>query len=238
MGATALAGAGPAAAHTEPDAVAIPAGEEVTLTLRPTHGCGDAATTEVSARIAVPGARAEAVEGWTASQQDDGDGNTVVEWTGGRLPTEESGAFPVTFTAPDTVGELLTFPFVQVCEDGAELAWISGDPADEYPAPRVLLLAPGSPTAATIDDVPADAPGRSLLVEIVDVDGGDEPTGSTTTVAPDPSSSSTSSTVAPDDGRGDADDGGDGGGLPLVAVLAGLALGAVGGYVAVQRRRG
>ena len=65
---------------------------------------------------------------------------------------------------------LLTFPAIQVCENGEELAWISGDPADEYPAPRVLVLPPGSEPAATLDDVPLDAPGRDQLVAVVDVD--------------------------------------------------------------------
>ena len=233
-----LVGAGPVAAHTEPDLVGIPAGDEVTLMLRPTHGCDDAATVEVSARVPVAGATADAVDGWTASAVPDDAGNTVVTWTGGVLPSDETGAFPTTFTTPDTVGELLTFPFVQTCEDGAELAWISGDPADDYPAPRVLVLAAGSAPAATIDDVPADAPGRSLLVEIVDVDGTEAPT----TTAPDPTTGpETTTTESSDDvseDTGDADTGdADTGGLPVVAVLAGLALGGIGGYLIVLRRR-
>ena len=106
----------------------------------------------------VPGRHCRHVEGWTATATPDGAGNSVLEWTGGVLPADEEGAFPVEFTAPDTPGVLLTFPAIQVCENGEELAWISGDPADEYPAPRVLVLPPGSQPAATIDDVALDAP--------------------------------------------------------------------------------
>jgi MYXO-CTERM domain-containing protein len=133
------------------------------------------------------GALPEAVEGWVATATPDGAGNTVLEWTGGLLPADQDGAFPVTFMAPDTPGELLTFPAIQVCESGEELAWISGDPQDEFPAPRVLVLPVGFVPAATIDDVPLDAPGRQQLVEIVDVDN---PSAPTTTAAP-PSTSPT-----------------------------------------------
>ena len=97
-------------------------------------------------------------------------------------PSTETGAFPVTFTVPDTVGELLLFPAVQTCEDGAELAWIDGDPTSDYPAPRLLVLAAGSAPAATIDEVPADAPGRDQLTAIVDVDDPDAAQATTTTV--------------------------------------------------------
>jgi uncharacterized protein YcnI len=166
----ALLAPSPAAAHTEADVVAVPAGSETTLSLRPTHGCDGSPTVEVAIQAPVEGATAGAVDGWTATAEADGRGNTVLEWTGGSLPDEEHAAFPVTFTAPDEVGELLLFPSVQVCENGEELSWIDGDPASDYPAPRVLVLAAGSEPATSIDDVPPDAPGRDLLTAIVDVD--------------------------------------------------------------------
>jgi hypothetical protein len=142
----------------------------------------------VAVRAPVAGAVAEEVDGWVASSAPDGDAFTVLEWSGGVLPADEHGAFPVEFLVPDTVGELLVFPAVQGCEDGSELAWISGDPADEFPAPRLLILAEGSEPAATLDDVPPDAPGRDQLVAIVDVDnpsGPDAPAASTPDSTPD-----------------------------------------------------
>ena len=177
----ALLAPSPAAAHTEAELVAVPAGSETTLSLRPMHGCDGSPTVEVAIQAPVEGATAGAVEGWTATAEADGRGNTVLEWTGGSLPDEEHGAFPVTFTAPDEVGELLLFPSVQVCENGEELSWIDGDPASDYPAPRVLVLAAGSEPATSIDDVPPDAPGRDQLTAIVDVDN---PSGSTSAPAP------------------------------------------------------
>ncbi|MET0460747.1 MAG: DUF1775 domain-containing protein, partial [Ilumatobacteraceae bacterium] len=187
-----------AAAHTGSDVVAVPAGAEATVTLEPTHGCGESPTVAVRIRAPFPDAVAEDVEGWTATATPDGAGNTVLEWTGGLLPTDEEGAFPVEFVAPDAPGTLLTFPAIQVCADGAELAWISGDPNDEFPAPRVLVLPAGSEAAATIDDVPLDAPGRDQLVNIVDVDN-PQATPSTTppTTTPPPPTSAPAPTVAP-----------------------------------------
>lgn len=243
----------PVAAHTETDLVAVPAGGEATVTLRPTHGCDGSPTVEVAIQAPVEGATAGEVSGWTATAEADGRGNTVLEWTGGSLPADATGAFPVTFTVPDTVGELLVFPSVQECEDGETLSWIDGDPAAEYPAPRLLVLAAGSEPAASIDDVPPDAPGRDLLVAVVDVDN---PAASTTTgpagtdtTAVDGSAPTTDATIdattdatvtSGTDGAvpGDetAEDEGDDGGLP-VAVVA-VALLAVAGVVAGVVLRG
>ncbi len=187
-------------AHTESDVVAVPAGEPATVTLKPTHGCGDAATIAVRTRVPIADAQAGAVDGWTHTATPDGSGNVVVEWTGGLLPADQEGQFPVTFTTPGTVGELLTFPFLQRCDDGQELAWIDGDPAAEYPAPRVLVLAAGSQPAATIDDVPVDAPGRDLLTAIADVDNPAAPTTVATTAPPTtaaPSTAAPTTSAAP-----------------------------------------
>jgi uncharacterized protein YcnI len=161
---------GAASAHTESDVVAVPAGSEATVTLEPTHGCAGSPTVRVRILAPVEDASAVAVEGWDESSEPDDEGNTILTWEGGVLPADETGAFPVTFTAPDSVGELLIFPSVQECEDGEELAWIDGDPEAEFAAPRLLILEADAEPAATIEDVPADALGRDQLVEIVDVD--------------------------------------------------------------------
>ena len=167
---------GVAAAHTEPNLVAVPAGAEATVSLMPTHGCGESPTVSVRIRAPLPDASAGDVEGWTATTTPDGAGNTVLEWAGGPLPTDEEGAFPVTFFAPEEVGRLLTFPAIQICANGEELAWIDGDPAGEYPAPRVLVLPPDYEPAETLDDVPLDAPGREQLAQVIDVDNPQSPT--------------------------------------------------------------
>ena len=256
-----------AGAHTDTDVVAVPAGEEAEVTLRPTHGCAGSPTVEVRIRAPLEGARPDEVEGWTSSAEPDGDGNTVLTWTGGSLDAAATGAFPVAFDVPDEPGRLLLFPAVQRCADGSELAWISGDPTSEYPAPRVLVLPAGSEPAASIDDVAPDAPGRDQLVAIVDVDAA-----ATTTVAPaataSPATSAAPATSAPatdvvvatdgtttapastaeiaptvpgeGSGGDDADDTDDGGGSAglVVAALAGAAVvGAAIAVVAARRRR-
>ncbi len=195
-------------AHTETDVVAVPAGEEAAVTFRPQHGCGESPTLTVLVRAPVAGAVASDVDGWQSSSTPDGAGNTVLEWSGGSLPADQPGAFPIVFVAPDNVGELLTFPAVQRCASGEELAWISGDPAAEYPAPRLLILAAGSAPAVTIDDVALDAPGRDQLASIVDVDN---PAASPTTApavattvepAPEPEPEPEVTTEVPPDGSG------------------------------------
>ena len=189
-----LVAGSPAEAHTDSDVVAVPAGSAATVTLQPTHGCGESPTVAVRIRAPFADAVAEPVDGWTVTATPDGAGNTVLEWSGGVLPADQTGAFPVGFTAPDTPGTLLTFPAIQICESGEELAWISGDPASEFPAPRILVLPAGAEPAATIDDVPPDAPGREQLVAIVDVDN---PQGTPTTTAVPTTTAAPTTTAVP-----------------------------------------
>ncbi|HSJ27479.1 MAG TPA: DUF1775 domain-containing protein [Acidimicrobiia bacterium] len=233
-----LAFAPTGAAHTETDHVALPAGGTGTLVLRPTHGCDTAGTVEVAVRAPVEGAVAGDVAGWESSSAPDGQGNTVLTWTGGLLPADTPGAFPVEFEVPGTVGELLVFPAIQTCENGDELAWIDGDPESQYPAPRILVLPAGSAPAGSLDEVAPDAPGRDQLVAVVDVDN---PSPTTTTPAPTTTTAApTSTTVAPppttqpeaaeDSGASDTSDG------PGLVVPALIVVGAVVVFVVVRRR--
>lgn len=251
----------PAGAHTEADLVAVAAGDHATLTLKPTHGCDGSPTVEVAIQAPVTGATAVDVDGWTATATDDlATGTTVLEWTGGSLPADATGEFGVELTVPDNVGELLVFPAVQVCENGEEMAWIDGDPEGSYPAPRILVLPAGTPAAATIDDVPADAPGRDLLTAIIDVDnpggGGSDAGPDEATTAPDSADEgtgdepTTDETPPADDVVGEEtddpttaetaddaseDDGGSNAGL-IVGALVVVAIGAAAAVVLTRRR--
>lgn len=235
--------AAPASAHTESDVVAVPAGSEATVSLKPTHGCGDSPTIAVAVQAPVEGATAEDVDGWTATATDDGEGNTVLEWTGGVLPIDQAGAFPVTFTAPDQPGLLMLFPSVQTCEDGSELSWISGDPANEFPAPRVLVLPADQDSAGSIDEVDPDAPGRDQLTEIVDVDNPTETTVAETTPTTDTEATEApSTTVAPDDDEADAsdsasDDDSSDNTILVIAAIVGVLVVAAAVVAYTQRRR-
>lgn len=230
-----------ASAHADADVIAVSAGEQATINFRPNHGCGESPTTEVAVRVPVAGATGGDVEGWTWTAENDGAGRTVVEWTGGSLPTDVTGSFPVTFQVPDQVGELLLFPAVQTCENGEELSWLNGDPESDNPVPRLLILAPGSEEAVSIDEIPQDGPGRDLLTAVVDT----EPT--TTTTAPPASTSTpsadkttttgaTSATTAPEAAPADGDDGSGGSGVVALVLVGGVAVVLVVGGLYLWRR--
>lgn len=240
--AAALALASPAAAHADADVVAVAAGEQVTISFRPNHGCGDSPTTEIAVRSPLSGVVGEDVEGWTTTSTDDGEGRTVTEWTGGSLPPDETGAFPITFTAPDQVGELLLFPSVQVCENGEDYAWINGDPESNTPAPRLLILAPGSAAAVSIDEVPDDAPGRELLTAVID-------TGTTPTTAPTTTTTagtdvddttetttSASATSSPSSSAQESDTGTGGSNAIAIVLVGGVALGLAAGAIYLWKK--
>ncbi len=231
-----------AGAHTESDVVAVPAGSTATVSLKPTHGCDASPTTEVFVRAPVEGATAVDVAGWTSAAEPDGEGNTVLEWTGGSLPTDQTGSFGVTFLVPDTPGELLTFPAVQGCVDGADLAWIDGDPEGDYPAPRLLVLPAGAAPASSLDEVPVDAPGREQLTQILDIDNPSSDATADTTTSSTSAPADTSTTERPepaDDGPAISDiDNGDSGTSPVFWIVLAVVLAAVatGALVAVRRR--
>ena len=231
--------AAPSDAHTDSDLIAVPAGAEAVVKLKPTHGCDGSPTIEVAIRAPLEGATAIDVEGWTATSTPDGKGNTVLEWKGGSLPADQTGEFPIEFVAPDTPGELLTFPSIQTCENGEELAWISGDPGAEFPAPRILILPAGFEPASELDQIAVDAPGRDQLSQVVDVDNPDaaETTttapGAETTTAPTPTEPEASATTATPEAAAPAstDDGDDGSNTGLI-VGGVIALAVIGGGAA------
>jgi uncharacterized protein YcnI len=227
---------GAAYAHADADVVAVAAGEQATINFRPNHGCGESPTTEVAVRVPVAGATGGEVEGWTWTAEDDGAGRTVVEWTGGSLPTDVTGAFPVSFQVPDQVGELLLFPAVQICENSEELSWLNGDPESDNPVPRLLILAPGSEETASIDEIPQDVPGRELLTAVIDTGPTTTttaPLASTSTTSAGKTTGATSAASAPESAPADGDDGFGGsdvvalvlvGGVAVVLVIGGLYL--------------
>jgi periplasmic copper chaperone A len=209
----------------------VAAGSTATVTFEPEHGCGDSPTVDMKIQSPVAGATALDKQGWTATSTADADGNTVLEWSGGSQPADEAGAFQVRFTVPDAVGTLLAFPAVQTCENGAQETWIETDPGAEQPAPQLLVLAAGSQPAATIDDVPEDAPGRDQLASLAAADD-DEDAAATTTVAGAPASTAATATAAASSGGG-----GSSTGWIVAAVIAAVVI--VGAVVAViVRRRG
>lgn len=247
---TLLAGAGalavtvalPVRGHTVTDVVAVSSGSEATATFRPTHGCSGSPTLAVSVRTPMAGAVAQPVEGWSETSQPDDEDRTVLTWSDGVLPDDAEGAFPFVFAVPDRVGDLLLFPVIQTCENGQELSWVSGDPDAEYPAVRVLILAADADPAATIDDVPLDAPGRDQLEAVVDSDNpATTTTGATTTTDTSvvtttiPESSTVVTTTTPPEVVPTSTPAQSSAAAPIVIAVVALAI--LIGFVVFRRRR-
>jgi uncharacterized protein YcnI len=195
-GVASIAPAAIASAHTETDVVAVPADSTATVTFEPEHGCGDSPTVDIKVQAPVAGATALDKQGWKASSTAGANDNTVLQWTGGSQPAHEPGAFQVRFMVPDAVGTLLAFPAVQTCANGAQETWIETDRGAEQPAPQLLVLAAGSQPAATIDDVPEDAPGRDQLAALAAADE-DQDAAAATTVAGAPATTAAPAPTAP-----------------------------------------
>jgi periplasmic copper chaperone A len=184
-----------AAAHTETDFVAVPAGSTATVTFEPEHGCGDSPTIDMKVQAPVADATALELAGWTASATPNGEGNTVLEWSGGSQPAHEPGAFQVQFQVPQAVGTLLAFPAVQTCANGANEAWIDTEPGAESPAPQLLVLAAGSAPAASLDDIPAGTPGRDQLAALAESDVDDDTGAATASSSPAAATSAPTATT-------------------------------------------
>ena len=182
---------GIAAAHIDPDPIAIEAGTSATVAFKVEHGCDGSPTT--SMKFQIPDGVSDAVavekEGWTATVTGD-----TLEFVGGPLDPEQEDHFDITFTAPAAAGEI-RFPVIQTCAVG-ELAWFEipdGATEPERPAPTVKITE-GPPTPADLTPEPEaeDAPEGTVVTQ-----GTDETVAPTVTVAPvdDDSSSNTGAIV-------------------------------------------
>ena len=211
-----LAGGGIAAAHVDPDPLAMEADTTATVAFGVEHGCDGSPTTGVKIQIppGVTGVSAVDKPGWTATVTGD-----VVEFTGGSLGPDTPDHFDVTLTAPEQPGTI-NFPFIQTCEQG-ELAWIEiaaeGAAEPERPAPA-LKITQGPPTSADLTPAPEEEEGTNDTV----VATGDT-SGVTATAAP------VVATVA------DPSDDSDNTGTIVVIVVAAVVV--VGAAVVIARRR-
>ncbi len=138
--------AGPASAHVEPTIEEAPAGGYATFGLVIPHGCdgegGDTVKVEVRMPEGVESATAGYLSGWDATVDESGP--VVVTWEGGPLPHDQFQEFGVSVLMPETPGETVTFPTIQTCESGEEIAWIEetseGGEEPEHPAPAIALV--------------------------------------------------------------------------------------------------
>jgi uncharacterized protein YcnI len=152
--------AGPAGAHIHTDPEQVPAGSTATVGFEVEHGCEGSPTVEVSIEIppGVNDASAEPIPGWSVSVE-----SGVARWTGGSLPDDSPGVFPLRMTLPSQPGRL-PFKMVQRCAVGS-LDWIedtvAGQPEPEHPAPilEVTAAEPASTTTAPPEPSTTQPPG-------------------------------------------------------------------------------
>jgi periplasmic copper chaperone A len=128
--------ADPALAHAKPNKSSFPAGSTQDVRFIIEHGCGNSPTTSVSVRLPadVTAVKPIATAGWKVALDAS---KRVVTWSGGSLPANEQGSFPVRMTFPKTKNITLSFPMAQTCKIG-KLRWVEG-PTSPYPAPVVRL---------------------------------------------------------------------------------------------------
>jgi len=137
--------AGPASAHVEPTIEEAPAGGYATFGLVIPHGCdgegGDTVKVEVQMPEGVETATAGYLAGWEATVDEAGP--VVVTWEGGPLPHDQFQEFGISVLMPESPGEIVTFPTIQTCASGEEIAWIEETPEGgeepEHPAPAIAI---------------------------------------------------------------------------------------------------
>jgi periplasmic copper chaperone A len=149
--------AGRAAAHVDPDPLAVEAGATATVGFKIEHGCDGSPTTSLQFKIPPEVSNVKPVDkpGWTTTVTGD-----LVTFKGGPLPADQEDHFDLTLTAPTQAGEV-RFPAIQTCQKG-ELAWIE-IPADgaaepEHPAPTLKITA-GPPSSADLTPEPESTDG-------------------------------------------------------------------------------
>jgi len=166
IAATLLGSPGIAAAHTEADTHTDASGA-TTVTLDVGHGC-DAKPT-VGLRVQLPAGAtnvdAESPTGWTATVTP-----TELDWTGPALAADAHHEFSFSVMLIQPAGTVVTFPTIQQCTDGAELAWIEttvpGQPEPPHPAPSIVVGGSGTSklvAASTTTEVGPTTTARMTL---------------------------------------------------------------------------
>ncbi|MCK8780292.1 YcnI family protein [Rhizobium sp. NTR19] len=165
IAATAIAACSSAAAfaHVTLEGKEAPVGSTYKVVLRVPHGCEGKPTQVV--RVQIPegfyGVKPQPKAGWTLEtvkgpyeKAYDNHGSKVSEgvkqvvWSGGNLPDDQYDEFVFrgTIAADLKPGEMMYFPVVQECPDGAKERWIeipaAGQKASdlELPAPGLKLI--------------------------------------------------------------------------------------------------
>jgi uncharacterized protein YcnI len=201
--------ASPAAAHITDDKEEVVAGGFDAITLTVPHGCEESPTTRLSIQIpeGFTSIGPQVHPGWEISTEQAGEEVSVVTFTGGPLPPHYRDTFTIGFQAPDTPGEMAYWKVIQTCEVG-ETGWV-----DEWDGEG--------------EEPEHPAPAFMLVEGDAGHGGGAEE---------EELEASEGETAAAADGGGDADDGSNTT-LSIIALVAGLAGLALGGFALMTARR-
>ncbi len=153
--------ASPASAHVTVEPTTTDAGAYTVLTLAASHGCEGSPTTSFTINLpdSITDAKPTIYPGWEVEKIEEEldepvtteDGATITRHTGQIVYTAENPledgyrmAFEVQVQNPDTVGETLSFPTLQTCEEGqtdwAQMPAEGQDPHElESPAPSYTV---------------------------------------------------------------------------------------------------
>jgi uncharacterized protein YcnI len=93
-----------------------------------------------------------------------------VTWSGGTIAPGEFQEFGVSFRVPETVGEELAFPALQMYSGGEIVRWI-GPPESDMPAPLVTVL-PAEEEGAAAAEQPAAPEEQAAPAAAVEEDDG------------------------------------------------------------------
>lgn len=153
-----IATAGPAFAHAEPEAT-LAANGATAITLTVSHGCDGAATNDLRVQLPTGAANVTAQNpaGWTSTIDA-----TEVHWSGTPLSATDHHKFSFTLALSQPSGTTVSFPTLQGCQGGEQIAWIeqtqAGQPEPAHPAPKIVVpagaISVASSTAITATNGP------------------------------------------------------------------------------------
>ena len=160
--ATALIFPAAASAHVDISPSEAPAGKPTAFAFTVGHDCEGAATTGLDVQVpaGVSGYSAKSIPGWKAVTR-----GGLMKWRGGPHPDGVELALPFRATVYGKMGDQLPFKVIQLCEGGAETAWIQtggGKSEGDEPAPALALT---STRVAPPPPVSPAGEGQSVVTE-------------------------------------------------------------------------
>jgi uncharacterized protein YcnI len=171
-----------AAGHVDISPSEAAAGKPTRFSFTVGHDCDGAATIGLDAQVpgGVTDYTAKSVAGWKAVTR-----GKRMKWTGGPNPEGTELALPFRATVYGDMGDQIPFKVIQICEGGAETAWIQtggGTAEGDDPAPLLTLTSSkAAPKPPVADPTGGGTTGEEQVAEAapaeVSSSGADEDSG-------------------------------------------------------------